>query len=115
MIRDSLRLAFSSAIEKHLCSDEDVNDLIVSLLELSTSELPHIRTALLDLLNLTEEQSFVPQASVYEHLASASQSWGEEERAVALQVITIHSVSVVVPGLKSRLDERSSINMDLRK
>ncbi|MDA8624431.1 RecQ family ATP-dependent DNA helicase, partial [Alphaproteobacteria bacterium] len=115
MIRDSLRSAFTSAIEKHLCSDEDVNDLIVALIQLSASDLPHIRSSLINLLNMAEDQAFKPKAYVFEHLANASNSWKDEERAAALQVITIHSVSVVVPGLKTRIDERKSIKMEVRK
>ena len=111
LIRDSLKTAFTSAIEKHLCSDRDVNDLIASLLDLSIEELPHIRAALLDLMNPGEDQAFVPEEAIYKRLADISKSWNEEERAIALQVITIHSVGVVVPGLRSRLEARATVSV----
>jgi hypothetical protein len=115
LIRNSLRAAFSSAIERHLCSDRDVNDLIISLLELSKDRLDGIRNVLVDLLNPTEEQIFSRMPYVYEKLAEVSSFWEEEPQAAALQVITIHSISVVVPGLRRRVDDLSDTANKLRE
>ena len=115
LIRNSLRAAFASAIERHLCSDQDVNDLIISLLELSKDRLAGIRNVLVDLLNPTEEQVFVPMQYVYDKLAEVSVLWEEKTHAAALQVITIYSISVVVPGLRRRVDSLSDVASKLRE
>ena len=114
LVRDSLNASFKSALENHLCAEDDLNNLVHSLLDLSGDELPNIRRTIVEILNSEGAGIFKPDSSVYEHLARVSKNWGDDERAAAIQVITIDALNRIVPMAQSKIDQRQKALVTLR-
>ena len=105
VIRDNIKAAITSAINKYALTGEDMSEVFCSLLKRTNGAFSDVTEPLLEVfIEGHEDGSLFLSDRVIIEMLSVSESWGDELRNVALQFTTVLELEKAVPRLKAQAD-----------